>query len=45
MAADLSWTHHIEAICSKASELLGYSTVDSMNMQIHQPSDSSICDW
>ena len=23
LAADLSWTHHIEAICSKASKLLG----------------------
>ena len=23
LAADLSWTHHIEAICSKARKLLG----------------------
>jgi len=46
LAADLSWTHHIEAICSKARKLLGLLyTVDSMNMQIHQPSNSSICHW
>ena len=38
LAADLSWTHHIEAVCSKASKLWDYSTVDSMHMQIHQPS-------
>ena len=44
-AADLSWTHHIEAVCTKARKLLRLLTVDSMNMQIHQPSDSSMCHW
>jgi len=32
LAADLSWIHHIEAICSKARNCWDYSTVDSMNM-------------
>ena len=44
-AGDLSWTHHIEAICSKARKLLGLLYRDSMNMQIHQPYDSSIFHW
>ena len=43
LAADLRWTHHIEPSVARHVNCWDYSTINSMKMPIHQPSDSSIC--